>query len=101
MMIEDLIIKFYKGKVNTKPLLQNLNDIKNGSDLNLTTLNIGLGDAVILTSITNDQSKNLNIFSPNKHWQTICKFNNYLNKNQTSDNYIRTELLESSVESSG
>jgi hypothetical protein len=53
-----------------------------------------LGDAVILTSITNDQSKNLNIFSPNKHWQTICKFNNYLNKNQTSDNYIRTELLE-------
>jgi len=38
--------------------------------------------------------KNFNIYSPNKHWETLCKFNKKLNKFQQSDHYIRTELLE-------
>lgn len=94
MMIEDLIINFYKDKINQKPILKDLNFIQDSQELNLTTLNIGLGDAVILTALTKSKNKKLNIFSPNKHWQSICKFNSFLNKEQTCNEYIRTELLE-------
>jgi ADP-heptose:LPS heptosyltransferase len=47
-----------------------------------------------MTSLTNQNIKNLNIYSPNKHWETLCKFNKKLNRFQQSDSYIRTELLE-------
>jgi len=93
-MIEDIINKYYKDKKSLKPRLDDLASINGSDKLNLTTLNIGLGDAVILTALTKDQSKNLNIYSENKHWQSLCKFNTRLNKNIDFGQYIRTELLE-------
>jgi hypothetical protein len=93
-MIEDIINKYYKDKKSLKPRLDDLASINGSDKLNLTTLNIGLGDAVILTALTKDQSKNLNIYSENKHWQSLCKFNTSLNKNIDFGQYIRTELLE-------
>lgn len=93
-MIEDIINKYYKDKKSLKPRLDDLASINGSDKLNLTTLNIGLGDAVILTALTKDRSKNLNIYSENKHWQSLCKFNTRLNKNIDFGQYIRTELLE-------
>jgi hypothetical protein len=90
---KDIIINFYKDKSSKKELVD-LSHIKNSSELNLTTLNIGIGDAVIMTAFTNQNTKKLNIFSRNKHWQTICNFNSKLNTVQSANNYIRTELLE-------
>jgi ADP-heptose:LPS heptosyltransferase len=91
--MKDLIINFYKNKPDVKPK-QDLSFLKEESSLNLITLNIGLGDATAMTFFTNQNIKNFNIYSPNKHWETLCKFNKKLNKFQQSDHYIRTELLE-------
>lgn len=91
--MKDLILNFYKNKPDVKPK-QDLSFLKDEFALNLITLNIGLGDATIMTSLTNQSIKNLNIYSPNKHWETLCKFNKKLNRFQQSDSYIRTELLE-------
>ncbi len=93
-MIEDILYKFYKDKKSVKPKLDDLASIREANQLNLTTLNIGLGDAVILTALTKDHSKNLNIYSQNKHWRSLCKFNARLSKDINSGQYIRTELLE-------
>jgi len=91
--MKDLILNFYKNKPDVKPK-QDLSFLKDEFTLNLITLNIGLGDATIMTSLTNQNIKNLNIYSPNKHWETLCEFNKKLNRFQQSDSYIRTELLE-------
>lgn len=91
--MKDIIINFYKDKL-CKKQISDLSEIQNALQINLITLNIGLGDATIMTSITNQNIKNLNIFSPNKHWQTLCKFNEKLNKFNQAESYIRTELLE-------
>jgi hypothetical protein len=93
-MIEDIIFQHYKSKTSTKPKLIDLKQIQSALHLNLTTCNIGIGDAVILTSLTNDKSKNLNIYSNNRHWNTLAKFNKNLNKEQSNDVFLRTELLE-------
>jgi len=93
-MIEDIIFQYYKTKSNIKPKLVNLKQIQSAPHLNLTTCNIGIGDAIILTSLTNDQSKSLNIYSNNRHWNTLAKFNKNLNKEYSNDVFLRTELLE-------
>ncbi len=93
-MIEDILNNHYKNKFNKKPELLDLSKIQAAKELDLVTLNIGLGDAVALTCLTQQSSKKLNIFSPNKHWQTLCKFNSALNPIGESKNYIRTEILE-------
>lgn len=93
-MIEDILNNHYKNKFNKKPELLDLYKIQAARELDLVTLNIGLGDAVALTCLTQQSSKKLNIFSPNKHWQTLCKFNSALNPIGESKNYIRTEILE-------
>jgi hypothetical protein len=90
---KDIIVNFYKDKHSKKEIVD-LSRIQNSLELNLITLNIGIGDAVIMTALTNQNYKNLNIYSNNKHWQTICDFNQKLNRLQTSSEYIRTELLE-------
>jgi hypothetical protein len=92
-MIEDIIFDHYKSKQNKRPFYD-FSQIKEAKELNLVTLNIGLGDAIALTCLTQQSSKKINIFSPNKHWQTLCKFNSALNPVGESKNYIRTELIE-------
>jgi hypothetical protein len=92
-MIEDIIFDHYKSKQNKRPFYD-FSQIKEAKELNLVTLNIGLGDAIALTCLTQQSSKKINIFSPNKHWQTLCKFNSALNPIGESKNYIRTELIE-------
>jgi hypothetical protein len=91
--MKDLILKFYKDKVQKKPF-QDISFLKDNLNLNLITLNIGLGDATIMTSLTNQTVKNLNIFSTNRHWETLCKFNKKLNNTNDVSSYIRTEMLE-------
>lgn len=96
MKAEDIIIKHYADKSIARPKIPQPHlDILNSKRLNLTTCNGGLGDAIILTSLTKAREKDFNIYSRNKHWQSICQFNNRLNKTQDSEGYIRTELLES------
>jgi hypothetical protein len=92
-MIEDIFFNHYRSKQNKRPFYD-FSKIKESKELDLITLNIGLGDAVALTSLTQQSSKKLNIFSPNKHWQTLCKFNSALNPIEEVKNYIRTELIE-------
>ena len=91
--MEDVIFNHYRSKQNHRPFYD-FSKIKEAKELNLTTLNIGLGDAIALTCLTQQSSKKLNIFSGNKHWQTLCKFNSSLNAICTAENYIRTELIE-------
>lgn len=92
--VKDLLISFYKDKKNTRPTLSQISEIQKCKELDITTLNIGLGDAILLTSLTNDDSKKLDIFSVNKHWQTLCKFNKKLSSVSEPKPRIRTEILE-------
>ncbi len=91
--MEDIIFNHYRSKQNKRPF-HDFSKIKESKELDLITLNIGLGDAIALTCLTQQSSKKLNIFSRNKHWQTLCKFNSSLNPVCTAENYIRTELIE-------
>lgn len=91
---KDILIEFYSDKFSKRPVFSQIDILKNTKDLNLITLNIGLGDAIVLTSLTNDNSKNLDIFSPNKHWNTLCKFNKKLSNIFGDKPRIRTEILE-------
>lgn len=92
--IKDILRSFYADKVNVKPYIQDLKIIQELKKINVTTLNIGLGDAIVLTSLTNNQSKEIDIFSRNKHWPTLCKFNNKLSNINKYQERIRTEMLE-------
>jgi hypothetical protein len=91
--MENIIFNHYRSKQNKRPFYD-FSEIKESQELNLATLNIGLGDAIALTCLTHQSSKKLNIFSANKHWQTLCKFNSALNPIGEPKNYIRTELIE-------
>lgn len=92
-MMEDAIFNHYRSKQTHRPFYD-FSRIREFTELNLTTLNIGLGDAIALTCLTQQSSKKLNIFSNNKHWQTLCRFNSALNPIGESKDYIRTELIE-------
>jgi hypothetical protein len=96
--IKDIILKHYKDKTPSKPKMEEglSQSFLNETELHLTTLNIGLGDALILTSLTVPSNKNIDIYSSNRHWQNLCLFNDRLSKapKMPSSKYIRTELLE-------
>lgn len=90
----DILKKFYSSKECTRPVLKNIESIKQANQLNLTTLNIGLGDAIILSSLTKDSKKKLDIYSLNKHWQTLCKFNSKLTPSiSEAKTRLRVEML--------
>lgn len=91
---KDILKKFYASKECIRPILKNIDSIKEFSELNLTTLNIGLGDAIILSSLTKDSKKKLDIYSLNKHWQTLCKFNSKLTPSiSEAKTRLRVEML--------
>ena len=91
---KDILAKFYSSKQSSRPVLKDIDKIKESNELNLTTLNIGLGDAIILSSLTNDTKKKLDIYSLNRHWQTLCKFNNKLTPEVIdAKTRIRVEIL--------
>lgn len=92
--IKDILCSFYANKTNVKPHIQDLRKIQELKKIDAITLNIGLGDAIVLTSLTNDHSKEVDVFSQNKHWETLCKFNNKLSKINKCEKRIRTELFE-------
>lgn len=94
MSEKDILTRFYSDKFSKKPKLSDIDLLKKSQKLDITTLNIGLGDAIVLTSLTNDFSKDLYIFSHNKHWETLCKFNSKLSKTHNNKPKIRTEILE-------
>ena len=75
---KDILMSFYKDKKSNRPKID-LSYIQSFTEVNITTLNIGLGDAIVLTSLRPSRNKKLNIYSPNRHWDTLCKFNNFLN----------------------
>lgn len=91
---KDLLKKFYSDKISQRPSLDIIKTFKDYETLNLTTLNIGLGDAIVLTSLTNDSSRKIDIFSPNKHWPTLCNFNKKLLLAGEKKQRIRVEILE-------
>ncbi len=91
---EDILKKIYSSKSFSKPILETIEALKDLQEVNVTTLNIGLGDAIVLTSLTNDDGKKIDIFSPNKHWQTLCDFNKKLKRNAETKQRVRTEILE-------
>lgn len=90
---KDIIINFYKDKVNCKPDLD-LSGIRAMKSIDLTTLNIGLGDAIITSSVTNDDSKDIVVASANKHWQTLKKFNRKFAIEARSPKMMPLERLE-------
>lgn len=91
----DILSKFYASKQAKRPLLDGIKKLQEANELFVTTLNIGLGDAVVLTSLTEGQTKKLDIYSSNKHWPTLCKFNPKLSVNPTQGVFrVRTEILE-------
>ena len=49
--MEDVIFNHYRSKQNHRPFYD-FSKIKEAKELNLTTLNIGLGDAIALTCLT-------------------------------------------------
>jgi hypothetical protein len=90
---KDIILNFYSDKRCEKPYID-LDVIKNSNKLNITTQNIGLGDCIILSSLTEDTKKDLHLYSQNRHWQNISFFNRKLNQYPFKGNAIATERLE-------
>jgi hypothetical protein len=90
--IKDLLVKFYSSKQSSRQQID-CSFLQNTANLSVYTLNPGLGDAIVLTSLSKNQ-KNYCLYSPNKHWETLIKFNQNLNKDPVGDRFIRTELLE-------
>lgn len=90
--IKDILVKFYSSKESTRQEID-CSFLQENSGLSICTLNSGLGDAIVLTSLSKNK-KNHILYSPNKHWQTLAKFNQNLSKQPIGDRFIRTELLE-------
>ena len=90
---KDILMSFYKDKKSNRPKID-LSYIQSFTEVNITTLNIGLGDAIVLTSLRPSRNKKLNIYSPNRHWNTLCKFNSFLNPVKTANEYVRIEISE-------
>ncbi len=93
--VKDILTSFYSNKQVKRPVLQQISQLQEAKELNVTTLNIGLGDAIVLTSLTNDSNKSLDIYSQNKHWQTLCRFNKKLKPSIIESKIrVRVEILE-------
>jgi len=90
--VKDILVKFYSDKKSSRPEID-LSYLQNNNDLSLSTFNQGLGDAIVLTCLSENE-KNFHIYSPNKHWQTLIKFNEKLKSIPIDKKFIRTELLE-------
>jgi hypothetical protein len=90
--VKDILIKFYADRVTTRPEID-LSVLQNASDLFISTLNQGFGDAIVLSCLT-ENKKNFYIYSPNKHWSTLVKLNKKLKSSPIEKKLIRTEILE-------
>jgi hypothetical protein len=92
--VKDILTSFYSNKQVKRPVLQRISELQEAKELSVTTLNIGLGDAIVLTSLTNDSNKSLDIYSQNKHWETLCRFNKKLLAEAEIKLRVRIEILE-------
>lgn len=70
----DIIKKYYNDKEDQKPLF----DFSKFNINHITTNNLGLGDNLLLTCVSNKNQRKVHSFSNSKHWNTLCKFNNEL-----------------------